>query len=171
MSTKSSLLRSCALLVLLGASGCRSEQKRAASSETRWIDPAKVERSAIRHDQLTADQMARLKVLQAAFAEVDPTPLEKWVDDFKRDRDPDREIRIYESMARAYVAYCRGRDLSLAAKKEVYGVVLVRSGAPEAEVLSQLKLKELSLSDAKDVLRLYSNAPAPITIMPSGARP
>ena len=57
--------------------------------------------------------------------------------------------------------------LSLSAKKDVYRVVLLRSGAPEAEVLKHLELKELSLADVKDVLRLYSDAPAPITVTPS----
>ena len=127
----------------------------------QWTDPSKLGRGSIQHEQLTADQLA----------EVDPTPLDKWVDDFKRDRDPEREIRIYESMARAFVAYGRGRKLSLAAKKEVYELVLLRSGAPETEVLPQLKLRELSVAEAKDVLRLYSDAPAPITVAPSGAKP
>jgi hypothetical protein len=164
---KSSLFGPWAVVVLLWASGCRTEQKGTAASETRWIDPAKVEQGPVRHGELTADQLRRLRMLQAAFAEVDPTPLEKWVDDFKRDRDPDREIRIYEAMAQAYVAYGRGRNLSLSAKKDVYRVVLLRSGAPEAEVLKHLELKELSLADVKDVLRLYSDAPAPITVTPS----
>ena len=91
-------------------------------------------------------------------------PLEKWIDDFKRDRDPNREIRIYEGMAEAYTAYCSGRNLTLRAKQDVYQIVLLRSGAPDAEVLRRLKLKALSVDDAKEVLSLYRAPPAPITI-------
>lgn len=56
--------------------------------------------------------MERINALQQTFAEVDPTPLAKWVEDFKRDVDPERELRIYEAMAQAYRAYCQGKNLS-----------------------------------------------------------
>jgi hypothetical protein len=115
--------------------------------------------------------MERLKKLQETFAEVDPSPLEKWVDDFKRDQDPEREIRIQEAMATAYSAYCSGRSLTLAAKRDVYQVVLLRSGAADAEVLSHIKLSTLSLDDAKAVLKLYPMAPAPITVSPGSSAP
>jgi len=111
--------------------------------------------------------MERVKALQQTFAEVDPSPLPKWVEDFKRDRDPDRELRIYEGMADAYRAYCHGRSLSPRAKADVYQVVLLRSGAPDAEILPRLKLEELSIADAKDVLRMYTVPGEPLTVMPS----
>jgi hypothetical protein len=108
--------------------------------------------------------MERIRKLQQTFSEVDPMPLEKWVDDFKRDKDPDREIRIYEGMAEAYTAYCSGRQLTLQAKQDVHQVVLLRSGAPDAQVLPQLTLKVLSVDDAKEILKLYKVPPAPITV-------
>jgi hypothetical protein len=45
------------------------------------------------------------------------------------------------------------------------------SGAPEAEVLPRLKLRELTLDDAKEVLRLYWAASPPITVLPASAKP
>jgi hypothetical protein len=140
-------------------------------SQKTWIDPAHLQPGPVQHQRLTDVQVERIKTLQHTFREVDPTPLEKWVEDFKRDVDPEREIRIYEGMATAYGAYCAGRTLTLAAKKDVYQVVILRSGAPDVEVLPRLKLSTLSLDDAKDILKLYPMAPAPVTVSTSpGAR-
>jgi len=156
------------LVTSWSAEGCRAEKNEPRKEATRvqWIDPAKLVPSPTQHQSLTAAQMERVERLQRTFAEVDPTPLAKWVEDFKRDRDPDRELRIYEGMADAYRAYCNGRKLSPRAKTDVYRVVLLRSGAPEAEVLPRLKLEELTVAEAKEVLRLYKEPSAPITVMP-----
>lgn len=140
-------------------------------SQEQQIAAASVHPGPIRHEQLTATQMERIGQLQQTFSEVDPSPLEKWVDDFKRDRDPEREIRIYEGMAAAYTAYCTGRTLTLPARKDVYEVVILRSGAPDAEVLPQLKLGVLTVEDAREILRLYRMAPAPITVSTSPPPP
>jgi hypothetical protein len=153
------MVRTIVLLSLI-ALGCRKADR------TEWIDPAKLQAGPVRHALLTDSQMERVRRLQQTFADVDPSPLGKWVDDFKRDVNPERELRIYEGMADAYRAYCDGRKLSSQAKSDVYQVVLLRSGAPDAEVLPRLKLSELSVSDAKNVLALYKVPPQPITATP-----
>jgi len=160
------------LIVLFGCSAwllaCKDGKE---PSQKAWIDPAHLQPGPVQHEQLTAAQVERIKKLQQTFSEVDPNPLEKWVDDFKRDHDPEREIRIYEGMAAAYGAYCTGRTLTPLAKKDVYQVVLLRSGAPDAEVLPRLKLSTLSVDDAKEILRLYQMPPAPITVSTSPGAP
>ncbi len=81
--------------------------------------------------------------------------MEQWVDNFKRDLDPDRELRLWERIAKAYRAYCGERKLSLGAKTEVYRVLLLRSMASEQEVLERVQLKELSRDDAIAVMKGY----------------
>lgn len=165
-------MRACHIISLIACSACLlSCNEGKQPSQAQSIAPASVRPGPLQREQLTSSQMERIKRLQQTFSEVDPSPLEKWVDDFKRDRDPDREIRIYEGMAAAYSAYCTGRTLTLPAKKDVYDVVILRSGAPDADVLSQVKLDVLSVDDAKDILKLYRMAPAPITVSTSPAGP
>ena len=55
--------------------------------------------------------------------------------------------------AKAYRAYCHGRKLSTAAKKEAYWVVLLRSMASEKDVLERAKLKEISREDVIEVMK------------------
>jgi hypothetical protein len=157
-----------AILTCLALSwaACKSEK-----GQTQWIEASKLKPGPVRHEVLTDGQMDRVKALQTTFAEVDPTPLESWVNDFKRDIDPERELRTYEGMAKAYRAYCQGRSLSAGAKMDVYRVVLLRSGAPDEDVLPRLKLKELSAADAKDILRLYTEPPQPLTVTSSPGQP
>jgi hypothetical protein len=120
-----------------------------------WVDPKTIHPGPIQRESLSDEQMARVRKLQATFVEVDGQTVEKWVDDFRRDADPDRELRVWERMAKAYHAYCDGRKLSPDAKKEVYRVLLLRSMASEQEVLERSKLKELSRDDVIAVMKGY----------------
>lgn len=54
-------------------------------------------------NELTPKQKARIKVIHEVFLEVFPATLEESFDDFRRDMHPDREIAIWESMAKTYL--------------------------------------------------------------------
>jgi hypothetical protein len=137
------------------ASNQKPADKGEASGRVEWIDPKSIKPGPTLRDQLSEEQMARIRALQATFVEVDGQPVERWFDNFKRDVDPDREIRVWERMAKAYKAYCEGKKLSPEAKKDVYRVVLLRSMAQEQDVLERIKLKELSREEAIAVMKDY----------------
>ncbi len=120
---------------------------------TMWIDPELIQPGPIQHESLTNEQLARLRTIYDVFAEVDGQPIEVWIDNFKRDIDPDRELAIWEIMASAYSQYCDDRELSFEAKQEVFQVVLLRSMTSEDQVLQHLELKVLSVDDAREVMQ------------------
>ena len=151
------------VLVALLVTGC--DRGTSGDARTQWIDPKKLEPGPMRHASLTEEQMARVQRVQKVFSEVDPSPIEKWVEDFTRDANLEKELSLWESMATAYETYTTSRTLTLAAKKEVFGVVLLRSGAPEEEVLKHVKLKILTEKDARDIMRLFSARPTPVTVV------
>ena len=126
-----------------------------ATSQPRveWVDPNLVQPGPVRRESLTPEQMTRIRRLQAVFAEVDGQSVEQWVDNFKRDFHPDRELAVWEKMADAYTRYCSKRTLSPEAKQDVFKVVLMRSMAPEHEVLPRLKLSVLTKADAAEIMR------------------
>lgn len=121
--------------------------------KVEWVDPKTIRPGPIQRDSLSDEQMARIRALQAIFVEVDGQTVEEWVDNFKRDADPDKELRVWERMAEAYRAYCDGKDLSAAAKKDVFRVVLLRSMASEQDVLDRVNLNELSRDEAVAVMK------------------
>lgn len=109
--------------------------------------------------------MKRVRQLQRTFREVDSSPIEKWVDDFKRDVDPEKELRIWESMATAFEAFTGTRNSTIEMKREVFQVVLMRSGSAEDDVLKRLKLKILTKEDAREIMAHFSTDPTPITVI------
>lgn len=118
-----------------------------------WVDADLIQSGPIRQESLTEEQLRRIHKVYDVFAEVDGQPLEVWIDNFKRDLDPDKELDIWERMAAAYSQYCEDRALSIEAKREVYGIVLLRSMASENDVLRHIELKILSTSDAKEIMK------------------
>src|SRR5512145_179227 len=77
--------------------------------------------------ELSPRQMERIHKLRDALAEVERSPIEKWVDNFKRDADPDRELAVWEKIADGYTRYCSKRPLSIGAKEDVFQLLLLRS--------------------------------------------
>lgn len=144
-------------------SGCdRTEEPSARKVQS--IDPKKVEPGPIRHTSLTEEQMSRVQRVQKIFNEVDPSPLEKWVEDFKRDVNPDRELAIWEEMAKAYETFTSSRALTPDGKKEAFQVVLMRSAAADDEALKHLDLKVLTEKDARAIMVLFTTKPQPIRV-------
>jgi hypothetical protein len=99
--------------------------------------------------------MERIHKLRDTLTEVYHSPVEKWVDNFKRDADPDKELAVWEKIAAGYTRYCSKRPLSIEAKKDVFQLLLLRSMAPEQEVLNHIKLKTLTVDEAKETLKEF----------------
>ncbi len=140
-------------VIALSPSCGRQSPASADSPKVQWVDPATLKPGPIRHEELSTEQLRRIGVVQKIFAEVDSTPLEKWIEDFKRDLHPDRELGIWEAMAAAYSRCNADKAFSLPQRKELFGVLLTGSGASEDEAIEHLKLKTLSEAEARSALR------------------
>lgn len=99
--------------------------------------------------------MERIYKLRDALAEVERSPVEKWVDNFKQDANPDTELAVWERIAAGYIRYCSRKPLSKEAKQDVFQLLLLRSMASEREVLNHIKLKTLSVDEAKETLKEF----------------
>ncbi|MFN7289881.1 MAG: hypothetical protein ACK5YR_09105 [Pirellula sp.] len=122
------------------------------SGTVRWVDPKEIHQGPVQRDSLTDEQTERIKVLQQTFVEIDGQTIDQWIDSFKRDLNPDKELAIWERMARAYTAFCHSRELSLDEKKEAYKIVLLRSMASPEDVLARIELKLISKIDAEIIM-------------------
>ncbi len=157
--------------IIAGASCDRREpvdSTKSAKSEkpsTEWIDPNKIQSGPTVHDSLSNDLVTRIKCVHRTFADVDGTPLDKWIAGFKRDLDPEGNVRIWEDMQTAYTTYCDGRDLPVKARKEVYKIVLLRSMASAADVLDRIELSILTEDDATEIMNGYPSPPKPIEVI------
>jgi len=140
------------LLTFFGISRKNKDQepKAAQLAELASLNPG-----PIRRQGLSPKQMERIYKLRDTLAEVERSPIEKWVDNFKRDANPDKELAVWERIADGYRRYCSKRLLSMEAKEDVFQLMLLRSMASEQEVLNHIKLKTLTVDEAKETLKEF----------------
>ena len=142
------------LLAFLGF-GCAGQAENQQPKIER-VNPADLKPLPIQHDQLSDDQLRRIKKLHETFAEIDKSySLETWIDNFKRDMNPDKEIASWERIAKVYTNYTSRKELSLEAKEDVFQTLLMCSMSSDEETIKSLKLKVLSQDEARKLCKEY----------------
>jgi hypothetical protein len=136
--------------------------RKSRESDSQLVHPSDIQTGPFRHQHLSPELEGRIRKIEPIFAEVYPRTHEEWLDGFRRDVDPEAEVAIWESMASAYQSFTETRLLSLEAKKEAFGLLLIRSAGDEQRILSGAKLQHLHRGDAEELLRLYTAAPQPV---------
>ncbi len=127
------------------------------------INPENIKLNEVVSD-LTPEQIEKIKNIHEIFAEVDKSSLEQTITDFKRDRHPEKEIKIWMQMAEAYKGYLSKNKKNLEEKREVFKLILSRSMMSAEEAIKNSNLKYLSKKEAQEVLSFYNDAPQPLTI-------
>src|ERR1700691_2543289 len=117
------------------------------------IDPAKLKRSPIRHEELPLSLVARINYLRSTLHEVYPMSMEEWLDGFRRDANPESEVRWWERLTRWYRGYSDTRDLSAEQKKALFGV-LFRLGMGLDDQPLVADLAKLPECDMEEILAL-----------------
>lgn len=153
------------LFTILSLASCNSNKNEKNNLQT--INPGDIQLSKIRHDTLSVDQIAKIKIIQSTFEEVYPMSLDETITNFKRDLHPDSEIAIWLQMADAYKKYLNSKQgkLDLQAKREAFGLILSRSMMSANEALKNITLKTLTEKDAKEVLSYYTAIPDSIDVV------
>jgi hypothetical protein len=166
MRTRWTGIRIARLAVLAGLLvNCQTQPpSKQDSNETQRGPTGSLESGPIRHEELTPEQIQRLRKIHDTLNEVDPSDFDKMVEDFKRDLHPDREILIWEQIVAAYQSYCSTRRLTLPAKQDVLRILLARSDMPEEEALKGLPLSVLTVAEAKTVMSYYKAPALPIEV-------
>lgn len=82
----------------------------------------------IRHATLPDDFIERVKNFKQAITEVDKTTLEATLENFQRDLNPEKELYLWEHIAKIYQwSVVANAGLSLAQKKELFGLIIMLS--------------------------------------------
>lgn len=107
---------------------------------------------------LSDAQSAQVKKIHQTFLEVFPVSYEDATNNFRRDKNPDREIKIWNHMAEIYQDFAikhAGQD-QLAIRKEAFRLLLLRSSLSEEVAIERAKSQLLSEEDAKKLLSKYT---------------
>ncbi len=145
---------------------CKSGKDEKQNIQT--MDPNDIRISTeVRHDSLTADQMIKVKKIYLTFADVYPVSLEETILNFRKDLDPDSEIKVWLQMADAYEKYINSKQgkLNPDTKKEVFKLILSRSMMPDEEAIANAGLVILTEKEAKEILSYYTLEPDPLEVI------
>jgi len=89
------------------------------------LQPSRLYKGPIRHLALSDEFIHRVKRFKGTLADVDGTPLEETMDNFKRDTHPEEELAIWERIANTYQLFLSHNPTAdLAIKKEIFAVLL-----------------------------------------------
>ncbi|OOH77578.1 hypothetical protein BOW65_21415 [Pseudomonas koreensis] len=113
---------------------------------------------------LTPEQLDRVEILKLQLSQIFPEKIHEILSGFNRDQTPEREIRIWETITKAYLTIEQIDFASDELKMEAFHLLLMRSGSPTDEVLRSFKLQYFSLKSAKRLLQAYEMRPKPIIV-------
>ncbi len=163
MNTQTIILLSGLLLILISIfSSYRKTQK---GKNIQTFNPNELTPEPIVHDKLTDDQIEKIKKIQSTFSDVYPISLEDTITNFKRDRNPDNEIRVWFNMMQAYEKFIsKGSEITLEKKSEVFKLILLRSMMDESQVRSQTECKILTEIEINEIFEYYTFESKPLII-------
>jgi len=93
----------------------------------------------IQHETLSDTLVRRIIAIHDFVNDVLPAPLEKRIDDFRRDLNPEREIQVWERIVGAYRELTSDDDLDLASKREALSALIELTMLEPAEQLRQCR--------------------------------
>jgi len=117
--------------------------------ETKKFKVSDLRPGPIRHEDLAPDLVDRIKALKQVLGDVEPSSLEATIENFRRDMHPEREVDIWERIARHYQNFTTKHAITeFQARSDVFGVLLTIAncgddfdhfGTLTAEQIAELK--------------------------------
>ena len=151
-------------IIFILLSGCRGDRHNEATTKDIAIED--ITPGEVVHDSLTREQIKEIERIQHVLSEVTSSSLEETINNFKRDRDPQREIEIWSKMADAYERFAVNKHVEEHDKKEeAYQLILMRSMMTEADAIERVNIDYLSQDEIKEILSYYDAPPEPIRVL------
>jgi hypothetical protein len=92
-----------------------------------WVDPKTLKRGSP-VSELSPEQQNRIRRIALALQEHDPSPVETWFENMRRDQYPEGEIKTWEEIVDVYLAELGDRPSAQAEERQlVYGVLVAAS--------------------------------------------
>ncbi len=129
------------------------------------VNISEMRQSPINTSTLTEGLEHRILIINSVFNEVFPNKASKAIENFTRDRNPEREIKIWEHMAKAFMKVSTQPFLRKGMTEEAFDLLLMRSSYDTEVVLRNRPLKCMDLQQAKLLLKEYELKPKPIKVV------
>lgn len=96
-------------------------KKAQKNEKTQTINPNNLVPGPIVHDKLSDEQIEKITKIQTVFYDVYPVSLEETITNFRRDRNPDNEIKVWFTMMQAYEKFVSNHaEITLEKKSDAF---------------------------------------------------
>ncbi|MCR1000946.1 GIY-YIG nuclease family protein [Serratia rubidaea] len=129
-----------------------------------WVNVDDICLQSMFFSTLTNDQERRISIVHKILGSVYSESLSTWMDDFRKDGFPEREIKVWEGIAKAYLKVDSRFSLSNNSAREAYNLLLMRSGSKKSDVIEKYKPEFFSPSQVSEILDCYELKPMPIVV-------
>jgi hypothetical protein len=113
-------------------------KKSESESKIENIDPKLLNLSSIRHERLPLELLRRISIIRGALTDIYPMSMEQWVDGFRRDAHPSREVRAWEFIASRYLQIRDAVTLSDTEKGHIFSSLLATSMGSQQSIVDSL---------------------------------
>lgn len=127
---------------------------------TETINTKEIKFGPPAHDILPFNLVCRVRLIRAALLSVYVRSMDHWIEGFRGDAHPSREIRIWEHVAACYLEYVSVTELTADQRKAVFDVFLSMSLGVSEDVL--LRTAEKLTGDTLETLRELWRSQKPI---------
>jgi hypothetical protein len=97
----------------------------------------------------------RLNAIREAVADAFPISQDDWEDGFRKDAAPEREIALWEHVAKFYTYFANKRLPSIAARQELLTYLFACAGGYDAGRVAQKDLKHIATDLAETIQGCY----------------
>ena len=123
-----------------------------------YVDQSVVqfEKGPIRHETLPQEIVDRIVALAVVLGEVLPGSGDEWVDDFRRDENPEAELAVWERIAERYL-HCIDPADPLERKQDVLKVLLAcANNSPQVAALTA-QSEILDRDEIQSICEVWAN--------------
>jgi hypothetical protein len=93
------------------------------------------------HEQLPPELLDRITAIHEVASDVAsdvlPRPLGQWIDDFRRDIDPEREVIVWEQIAAAYKDMTQGANAELSRRRQAMSALIMLTTGMSPELIAE----------------------------------
>ncbi len=123
-----------------------------------WVAAETLKDSHYRHPPFPEEIRALIRRLQEVFKDVYSQTVEEWENGFKEHLHPEREIAIWQRMAKIYTHFTEGRSLNSDQKRDILQVILACVNNGQRHVLTTTNPRTLSRKRVKEIIDYFQHS-------------
>lgn len=128
------------------------------NSKVSLVEVEKIKFGPPKHKDLPFNLISRVRLIRASLLEVYPHSMQYWIDGFRGDAHPSREIRIWEHISSCYLEFTAMTRLTHEQRKTTYSILTALSCGAENQDKLDKEFLELPDDSKEKLLNLWNLA-------------